>query len=94
MVARERTTAVHAAPSHTSRSTSRSIVAALLLKLAKHLALIACLMIIGGASGRFATSGMAAFLTVVAAAALHSIGRVFARHLPASHHLTLSGHDR
>lgn len=90
MVARERITAVHTAPSHTSRR----IVAALLLKLAKHLALIACLMIIGGASGRFATSGMAAFLTVVAAAALHSIGRVFERHLPASHHFPLSGHDR
>jgi hypothetical protein len=70
------------------------VIAALLLKFAKHLALIACFMIIGGASGRFATSEMAIFLTVVAAAVLHSVGRVFERHLPASHHFPGSGHDR
>ena len=90
MVARERSSAANAAPFHVSRR----VIAALLLKLAKHLALIACFMIIGGASGRFATSEMAAFLTVVAAAVLHSIGRVFERHSPVSHHFPISGHDR
>lgn len=90
MVAREGSTAANAAPFHASRR----VIAAFLRKLAKHLALIACLMIIGEASGRFATSEMAAFLTVVAAAVLHSIGRVVERHLPASHHFPLSGHDR
>jgi hypothetical protein len=51
-------------------------------------------MIIGGASGRFAASEMVIFLSVVTAAVLHSIGQVFERHLPASHHFPLAGHDR
>ena len=55
---------------------SACVVAAFLQKFAKHLALIACLAIMGGATGRFAISELAIFVMVVAAAALHSIGRV------------------
>ena len=56
--------------------TSACVVAGFLQKFAKHLALIACLTILGGATGRFALSEFAIFCIVIAAAALHSIGRV------------------
>jgi hypothetical protein len=62
--------------------TSACVVAAFLQKFAKHLALIACLTIMGGATGQFAISEFAIFLMVVAAAALHSIGRVVEYRLP------------
>ena len=62
---------------------SACVVAAFLQKFAKHLALIACLAIIGGATGRFAISEFAIFLIVIAAAALHSIGRVLEYRLTA-----------
>jgi len=55
---------------------STCVVATFLQKFAKHLALIAGLAIMGGATGRFAISEFAIFLIVIAAAALHSIGRV------------------
>jgi hypothetical protein len=61
---------------------SACVVAAFLQKFAKHLGLIACLTIMGGATGRFATSEVAIFLMIVAAAALHSIGRVLEYRLP------------
>jgi len=67
---------------------SACVVGAFLQKLAKHLALLACFMIIGGASGRFALSEIGIFLLVVAAAVLHSSGRAvesrlsLARRLP------------
>ena len=65
--------------------TSACVAAAFLRKFAKHLALIACLTIMGGATGRFALSEFAIFLVVVAAAVLHSIGRVLERRLPPPH---------
>jgi hypothetical protein len=55
--------------------TPACVAAAFLQKFAKHLALIACFMILGGASGRFAVSEFGIFLMIVTAAALHSIGR-------------------
>ena len=61
---------------------SGSIIGAFLIKLAKHLALIACLMIIGGPIGRFAVSQLGIFLTVLSAALLHSVGRVLQRRVP------------
>ena len=48
---------------------------AVLAKLAKHLALLACLAIVGQASGRAAIGALAIFSLVVIAAVLHSIGR-------------------
>jgi hypothetical protein len=57
------------------RSASRCVISAFLVKLSRHLALIACLMIVGGATGRFAESQLGIFFLVLAAAALHSIGR-------------------
>ena len=63
---------------------SACVVAAFLQKFAKHLALIACLTIMGGATGRFALSEVAVFLVVAAAAVFHCIGRILERHLPLS----------
>ena len=60
---------------------STCVIAAFLIKLAKHLALIACLMIVGAASGRVAASQTGIFITVVAAALLHSVGRILDRRL-------------
>jgi hypothetical protein len=70
---------------------SACVFAAFLQKLAKHLAFIACLMIIGAASGRFGQTEIGIFLIVVAAAVLHSIGRVLASRYPASLRLPGSG---
>jgi hypothetical protein len=58
------------------------VTAASLQKLAKHLALIACFLIIGGASGRFAPSEIGIFLLVVAASTLHCLGRGIESRLP------------
>ena len=57
------------------------VIAAFLIKLAKHLALIACFMILGAASGRAPASETGIFITVAAAALLHSVGRVLGRRL-------------
>ena len=62
--------------------TPACLIAAFLQKFAKHLALIACFMIVGSAGDRFAVSEFGIFLTGVAAAALHSIGRILEDRLP------------
>jgi len=54
---------------------SSCVLAAFLLKLAKHLALLVCFMIIGAASGRFFFSELTIFFMAVIAAVLHSAGR-------------------
>jgi hypothetical protein len=53
-----------------------------LLKLAKHLAVLACLGIVLEASGRFAVGENGIFLLVVLAALLHSVGRTLLFRLP------------
>jgi hypothetical protein len=55
--------------------------AAFLSKLAKHLAVLACLGIVGETSGRFAIGQMGIFLLVVFAALLHSGARTLQRRL-------------
>ena len=65
------------------------VIGAFLIKLAKHLALMTCLLIIGEPIGRFAVSQLALFLMVLTAAVLHSIGRVLQCRL--SHSDRLSG---
>ena len=77
MVDRQRSKSSGIKPFHVSACVS----AAFLVKLAKHLALVACLMIIGAAPGRVAASETGIFLTVVCAALLHSIGRILDRRL-------------
>ena len=52
-----------------------------LSKLAKHLAVLACLGIVGETSGRFVIGQMGIFLLVVSAAVLHSAGRTLERRL-------------
>ena len=52
-----------------------------LSKLAKHLAVLACLGIVGETSGRFAIGQIGIFLLVVSAALLHSAARTLQRRL-------------
>jgi hypothetical protein len=59
-----------------------SISAAFLTKLAKHLAVIACLLIVGSATGRFAGGPLGIFFLVVLAAVAHAIGRALGRRTP------------
>lgn len=64
---------------------------ALLIKLAKHLALMTCLLIIGQPIGRFAVSQLDVFLMVLTAAVLHAIGRVLQCRLSHSDRLSSLG---
>ena len=57
---------------------------ACLSKLAKHLAVLACLGIVGETSGRFVIGQMGIFLLVVSAALLHSAARTLRASLTAS----------
>jgi ABC-type enterobactin transport system permease subunit len=52
------------------------VIGACLIKLAKHLTLMTCLLIIGEPIGRFTVSQLGLFLMVLTAAVLHAIGRV------------------
>jgi hypothetical protein len=52
-----------------------------LSKLAKHLAVLGCLGIVGETSGRFAIGQMGIFLLVVSAALLHTAGRTLQHRL-------------
>ena len=65
------------------------VIGAFLIKLAKHLAVMTCLLIIGEPIGRFDVSQIGLFLMVLTAAVLHSIGRVLQCRL--SHSDRLSG---
>ena len=52
-----------------------SLSSALLSKLAKHVAVLVCLAIVGNATHRFVIGQMSIFLLAVLAALLHSAGR-------------------
>lgn len=58
------------------------VAAALLIKFAKHLVVLACLLIIKAATSPGDTSELAIFFIVVAAAAMYSVGRSFERRFP------------
>jgi hypothetical protein len=58
--------------------------APILAKLAKHLALLASVLIIGGALGKSFSAQIAVFIVVVAATLLHSIARTLQRRPPAA----------
>jgi hypothetical protein len=68
---------------------STSVFAGFLTKLAKHLALIACFMIVGISSTGFATSHLAIFLMILSAAVIHSVARVLQRQVLLSVHRRL-----
>jgi hypothetical protein len=57
------------------------VISAFLIKFAKHLALIASLLIAGRSMGRLAVTQLDIFLTILSAALLHSIGQVLQRRL-------------
>jgi len=56
-------------------SPATCLTAAVLIKLARHLALLASLTIIGEAAGRIAISQLAIFILIVLAVLSHTIGR-------------------
>lgn len=64
------------------RSPRRIVVAAFLTKLAKHLALLACLAIAGQATGRAALGQPAILFLIICAALLHTIGLALKSRLP------------
>ena len=53
----------------------RTLSSALLIKFAKHLALLACVIIVSDATGRSVVGEFGIFLLVVIAAFTHSVGR-------------------
>jgi hypothetical protein len=59
-------------------------VAPILAKLAKHLALLASVLIIGGALGKSFSGQIALFIVIVAASLVHSIARTLQRRPPAA----------
>jgi len=54
---------------------STFVIAGFFLKLAKHLALLACLLIVGGATGRTNIGPVGIFFLILSAAAIYSAGR-------------------
>jgi hypothetical protein len=54
-----------------------------LSKIAKHLALLACLMIVGKATGRFTIGELGIFLLTLFATMAHLFGRALSPRLPA-----------
>jgi len=60
-------------------SPSAIVFAAFLTKLAKHLALLACLAIVGQATGRAALGQRSIVLLVVCAAVIHALGQTLKR---------------
>jgi hypothetical protein len=67
---------------HARQSLAPAVVAAFLIKLAKHMALLACLIIAGSATGRATVSQLSVFLLIAAAAALFALGRSLERGSP------------
>jgi hypothetical protein len=67
---------------------------AFLQKLAKHFALLACLMIVSQVGGRPVVGQLGIFVTVVLAALLHSADGAVRRRLPPGVPLSGGGHDR
>lgn len=61
------------------RSLSPLVFAAFLTKLAKHLALLVCLAIVGQASGRAALGQVTILLLAVAATVIHQLGQTLKR---------------
>ena len=66
------------------RSPLTIAVAAFLTKLAKHLALLACLAIVGQTSDRAALGQPAILFLVICAALLHTVGLALKRRAPTS----------
>jgi hypothetical protein len=62
-----------------SRAPSTIVLAACLTKLAKHLALLACLAIVGQATGRAFVGQRFIFILILAAALIHSLGQTIKR---------------
>ena len=67
---------------------------AFLLKLAKHFALAACLMIVSQVAGRPVLGQLGIFVTVVLAALLHSAGLAVRRRFTTIVSLSGGDHDR
>lgn len=71
-------------PQGNARLTAASILAPFVIRLAKHLALIGLLLIIGRSTGRFDASQLQILACVGTAAALHCAGSVLKRRISAA----------
>jgi hypothetical protein len=58
---------------------AKLVIAAFLIKLAKHLALLVCLAIVGQASGRAAFGQLTILLLAIGAALIHCLGQTVKR---------------
>jgi hypothetical protein len=67
--------AKQAAPYIQSAQPARSVVALFLLKLAKHMALLVSLLLIGKTRGEPTIGALGTFLVIISAALIHSVGR-------------------
>jgi hypothetical protein len=68
-----------------------SVIGPFLIKLAKHLALLSCLMIAGTATGRVSLGSLGLFALIVAATLAHLFGRALERRAAAFFRLPKSG---
>lgn len=66
-------------------------MAAFLIKLAKHMAVLGCLMIVGTANGRTMLGSFSIFLFIVGATLAHRVGRVLERRAAGLSHVPSSG---
>src|SRR4029079_8037350 len=67
--------AKQAAPYIQSAQPARSVVALFLLKLAKHMALLVSLLLIGKTRGEPTIGALGTFLVIISSALIHSVGR-------------------
>jgi len=64
-------------------SPSRIAMGLFLIKLGKHLVVLACLLILGRAAGRFDVSQFAIFILIVGSATSHLLGKAYLNPAPA-----------
>jgi hypothetical protein len=57
------------------RQAARPVIAAVLLKIAKHIALVACLLLIGKSRGEPIVGPVATLFIIITAALIHFLGR-------------------
>jgi hypothetical protein len=69
---------------------SSYVIAAFLIKLAKHMALLASFMIVGSATGRATVSELGIFFLIATSALVYSVGRSLERRMPKRARLPLS----
>jgi hypothetical protein len=78
-------------PGSAKKSPRPVMMAAFLIKLAKHMAVLGCLMIVGTATGRTILGSFSIFLFIVGAVLVHRVGCALERRAAGLSHLPRSG---